>query len=75
MDNIVFWWEKILYKQNNGSSSVAAPPHVQNWWFLSGLVNSNVAVQKTAEKILVSVFWNAHGIILIDYFEKERLLQ
>ena len=31
-------------------------------------------VQKSAGKVLASVFWDAHGIILIDYLENERTI-
>ena len=28
--------------------------------------------QQSAGKVMASVFWDAHGIILIDYLEKEK---
>ena len=30
--------------------------------------------QRSAEKIMASVFWDAHGVIFIDYLEKRRTI-
>ena len=30
--------------------------------------------QTSAGKVLVSVYWNAHGILFIDYLEKGRII-
>ena len=30
--------------------------------------------QQWSGKVMASVFWDAHGVIFIDYFEKERTI-
>ena len=44
------------------------------WKFSTSLAPKKAKVLESARKVMVSVFWDAKGIVLIDYFQKGKII-